>query len=177
MKILSTFILWCHKEKIRKTTFANHNMNKNKIWKWMKVLRRIFFVPFSCFDRQKLFCSLILCDIIIIISGESRFESGGANPFAIFFPSSKHLVRSSCFVVATFVYLINVRLRMRFFFVLFFPLILWRSDSLWYHHHHKRWEPLWGRRKSICHLFPIIKTFGPFVLCGGYFCLPNKQAC
>ena len=71
--------------------------NNQKCWK------RIFF---SCFDRQKLFCSLILCDIIII-SGESRFESGGANPFAIFFPSSKHLVRSSCFVVATFVYLIN----------------------------------------------------------------------
>ena len=30
------------------------------------------------------------------------------NPFAIFFPSSKHLVRSSCFVVATFIYLINI---------------------------------------------------------------------
>ena len=109
MKCENTFYIYfmMSKEKIRKTTFANHNMNKNKIWKWMKVLRRIFFVPFSCFDRQKLFCSLILCDIIII-SGESRFESGGANPFAIFFPSSKHLVRSSCFVVATFVFLINI---------------------------------------------------------------------
>ena len=78
--------------------------------KLSKVLKRFFFVFFSCFDRQKLFCSLILCDIIIIISGESRFESG-ANPFAIFFPSSKHLVRSSCFVVATFVYLINLTLK------------------------------------------------------------------
>ena len=78
--------------------------------KLSKVLKRIyFFVLFSCFDRQKLFCSLIVCDIIII-SGESRFESG-ANPFAIFFPSSKHLVRSSCFVVATFVYLINLTLK------------------------------------------------------------------
>ena len=68
-----------------------------------------------------------------------------------------------------------------YFFCIFF--MFWSAkvvlliDSLWHHHHHKRWEPLWvRRRKSICHLFPIIKTFGSFiVLCGGYFWLPNKH--
>ena len=61
------------------------------------------------------------------------------------------------------------------FFMFWSAKVVLLIDSLWHHHHHKRWEPLWVRRKSICHLFPIIKTFGSFiVLCGGYFCLPNK---
>ena len=61
------------------------------------------------------------------------------------------------------------------FFMFWSAKVVLLIDSLW-HHHHKRWEPLWVRRKSICHLFPIIKTFGSFiVLCGGYFCLPNKH--
>ena len=63
------------------------------------------------------------------------------------------------------------------FFMFWSAKVVLLIDSLWHHHHHKRWEPLWvRRRKSICHLFPIIKTFGSFiVLCGGYFCLPNKR--
>ena len=62
------------------------------------------------------------------------------------------------------------------FFMFWSAKVVLLIDSLWHHHHHKRWEPLWVRRKSICHLFPIIKTFGSFiVLCGGYFCLPNKH--
>ena len=63
-----------------------------------------------------------------------------------------------------------------YFFMFWSVKVVLLIDSLWHHHHHKRWEPLWvRRRKSICHLFPIIKTFGSFiVLCGGYFCLPNK---
>jgi hypothetical protein len=112
---------------------------------------------------------LILCDIIIIISGESRFESGGANPFAIFFPSSKHLVRSSCFVVATFIYLINIKLRIMKFLSQMNKIVKSVEEIFFL---------LFSRFvqcKSICHLFPIIKTFGSFiVLCGGYFCLPNK---